>query len=335
MALNSPLSVSVVIPCYNGSSFLRETLDSVLAQTHPVLEVIVIDDGSTDDSAAIAESYGPLVRVIRQRNQGESVARNRGMELARGEWIALLDADDRWVSDKIERQIAAIPPDESGIACVYSDVMHFSTIGAIRVDALEDHHEAADFAAAMLCHATVYPSSAMFPRDLGLRTRFPEETRLAEDMIFFARLRRLGKFVHVREALTEYRLSAGQQTRSPDFIVGYIESRLRWLVSSEFVDSAETTRHVISELGGRLIDIHDAAYWGRTTDVVRRVRRVFREFCASAIATPDTMKKPLYPRWMFRLRDIVTVLFCGNVRRSEERSGQTPTSVKCSGLDVN
>ena len=59
-------TVSVVIPCYNAAPFLRETLDSVLAQTHPALEVIVVDDGSTDDSSAITESYGPPVRVIRQ-----------------------------------------------------------------------------------------------------------------------------------------------------------------------------------------------------------------------------------------------------------------------------
>jgi len=64
------LSVSIVIPCYNAAPFLREALDSTLRQTVPAAEVILVDDGSTDDSAAIAESYGPPVRVIRQANQG-------------------------------------------------------------------------------------------------------------------------------------------------------------------------------------------------------------------------------------------------------------------------
>ncbi len=70
--------VSIIIPCYNGAPFLRDALDSALRQTVPPSEVILVDDGSTDDSAAIAEAYGPPVRVIRQDNQGESVARNAG-----------------------------------------------------------------------------------------------------------------------------------------------------------------------------------------------------------------------------------------------------------------
>ena len=96
--------VTVVIPCFNAARFLRETLESALNQSHAPIEVLVIDDGSTDQSAAIAASYGPPVRVISQTNQGESVARNRGIEEARGSWIAFLDADDIWLPEKLERQ---------------------------------------------------------------------------------------------------------------------------------------------------------------------------------------------------------------------------------------
>jgi len=87
-------SISVITPCYNGAKYLRETIESVLAQTYPPLEMIIVDDGSTDDSAAIAESFGPPVRVIRQTNQGESAARNRGIAEARGDYLHFLDADD-------------------------------------------------------------------------------------------------------------------------------------------------------------------------------------------------------------------------------------------------
>lgn len=88
------VTVSVITPCYNGGRFLRQTLQSALDQTRTPLEIIVIDDGSTDDSAKIAESFGAPVRVIRQANQGESVARNRGIAEARGTHLLFLDADD-------------------------------------------------------------------------------------------------------------------------------------------------------------------------------------------------------------------------------------------------
>src|SRR5262245_20179101 len=112
-------SVSVVIPCYNAGRFLKETLESILAQTRPALEVIVVDDGSTDDSAAVAGAFGPPVRVLRQSNQGESVARNRGLDEARGDWVAFLDADDVWAPDKLERQLAAVEG-SPGVACCHT-----------------------------------------------------------------------------------------------------------------------------------------------------------------------------------------------------------------------
>jgi glycosyltransferase involved in cell wall biosynthesis len=87
-------TISVITPCYNGARFLRSTLESALGQTHAPVEIIVIDDGSTDDSAAIAESFGPPVAVLRQPNQGESVARNNGIARAKGEYLFFLDADD-------------------------------------------------------------------------------------------------------------------------------------------------------------------------------------------------------------------------------------------------
>jgi glycosyltransferase involved in cell wall biosynthesis len=89
-----PVSVSVVTPCYNGARYLADTLRSAVGQSRPPLEVIVVDDGSTDDSAAIAESFGPPVRVIRQENRGESAARNRALAEARGTHVLFLDADD-------------------------------------------------------------------------------------------------------------------------------------------------------------------------------------------------------------------------------------------------
>ncbi|HEX8206071.1 MAG TPA: glycosyltransferase family A protein [Solirubrobacteraceae bacterium] len=100
------MTVSVVVPVRDGARYLGEALESVAAQTLAAGEVIVVDDGSTDDSAAIAAAHG--ARVVRQPPLGPSAARNRGIEATGGDLVALLDADDRWLPDKLERQTATL-----------------------------------------------------------------------------------------------------------------------------------------------------------------------------------------------------------------------------------
>ncbi len=92
---------SVIVPVFNGARTIGRALDSILAQTHPAHEVIVVDDGSADDTRSVVESYGSRVRYLRQANQGVSVARNRGVAAATGDWLAFLDADDWFLPDRL------------------------------------------------------------------------------------------------------------------------------------------------------------------------------------------------------------------------------------------
>ena len=101
--LQSPL-ISVVIPTYNRGWILKEAVDSVLAQKYPAYEVIVVDDGSTDDTAAILAGYGNRITILRQENRGVSAARNRGVRKAGGNLLAFLDSDDLWLPGKLETQ---------------------------------------------------------------------------------------------------------------------------------------------------------------------------------------------------------------------------------------
>ncbi len=98
------ITVSVVIPAYNAGKYIGRAIDSVLAQTRPAEEIIVVDDGSTDNTADVAQGYGEKIRFIRQENAGASVARNTGIEAATSEWIAFLDADDEWLPRKLQLQ---------------------------------------------------------------------------------------------------------------------------------------------------------------------------------------------------------------------------------------
>ena len=108
-------SVSVVIPAYNAEAFIARAIDSVLAQTYAVREVIVVDDGSRDGTAGVVARCGGPVRLVQQANAGPAAARNHGARLSRSEWIGLLDADDAWKPEKLERQVAAIDSTRVGV----------------------------------------------------------------------------------------------------------------------------------------------------------------------------------------------------------------------------
>jgi glycosyltransferase involved in cell wall biosynthesis len=108
--------VTILVPVYNGALYVREALDSALAQDFDGVEVIVVDDGSTDDTAAIVEAT-PGVRLLRQENRGPAAARNAGLEVARGEFIAFLDADDRIPPTKLRSQVGYLQA-HADVGCV-------------------------------------------------------------------------------------------------------------------------------------------------------------------------------------------------------------------------
>lgn len=107
--------VSVIIPAYNAAPLIGEAVESALRQTLPPAEILVIDDGSTDDTASVVERFGPRVTLLRKSNGGPASARNLGAAHARGEWLAMLDADDSWMAEKLERQLRLDTSERIGV----------------------------------------------------------------------------------------------------------------------------------------------------------------------------------------------------------------------------
>ena len=105
--------ISAIITAYDCARYLGQAIESVLAQSHPVQQVIVIDDGSTDDCAGVVRAYGNRVQYFRQDNRGTGAARNAGLRRAAGDWLALLDGDDYWEPNKLAEQLAAAAADVS------------------------------------------------------------------------------------------------------------------------------------------------------------------------------------------------------------------------------
>lgn len=118
--------VSVIVPAYDDGRWIGEALESILRQTRRADEVIVVDDGSTDDTAAVVARYGPPVRYERQTHAGAGAARNRGVEMAQGDYLAFLDADDLWMDDKLERQLAALAA-EPGLDALFGHIQQFES----------------------------------------------------------------------------------------------------------------------------------------------------------------------------------------------------------------
>jgi len=122
-------AVSVIVPCYNAESYLAETIQSVLEQSYPDFELILVDDGSTDRTGEILASFSdPRARVYRQANAGVSTARNRGVAESCGRYLAFLDSDDVWLPRKLERQVRVLEEDPA-VGLVYSDVFVMDEAG--------------------------------------------------------------------------------------------------------------------------------------------------------------------------------------------------------------
>lgn len=115
--------VSVIIPCYNSQNTIRETVESVLAQTMQDFELIVVDDGSTDDTKKILSDYVDQVKYLYRENGGQSAARNTGIRAASGETIAFVDSDDLWYPEKLDKQIRIL--EEKKVDWCYCDCLYF------------------------------------------------------------------------------------------------------------------------------------------------------------------------------------------------------------------
>ena len=108
---------SIIIPAFNSAATLARAIESVLIQSWPAYEIIVVDDGSTDATAEVARQFGDMIYLIQQTNSGVSAARNAGAAVATGDWLAFLDADDLWEKNKLLAQLAAAVATSSGFVC--------------------------------------------------------------------------------------------------------------------------------------------------------------------------------------------------------------------------
>ena len=206
--------VSVIIPAFNASRFIRETIESALGQTLHPSEIIVVDDGSTDDTRDIVREYSSRVALYQRQQGGASAARNLGAREASGEWLAFLDADDVWMPTKLERECRLI---DGSAALVYCDRINIGDRGDLpeQQGTIQPLYEGDVFVPLLVIGNVITTSSVMLRTDVFRAVGgFCEDPRLlAEDWDLWVRVAAHHQFRACREALIQYRLHAGGMSR--------------------------------------------------------------------------------------------------------------------------
>ena len=211
--MDSKPLVSVVVATYNMAGYLPIAVQSVIDQTYRHIEIIIVDDGSADETPSILGRWSedPRVHVITQENQGQTAAKNRGIAAATGEYIAFLDADDRWVRSKLEKQILRFR-DSPKIAVVYSDQLYIDEQGApLQRRGLK--YPEGRITEQLLVDNFVNFSSAVVKREvLKEFGGFDATLRMSIDYDLWLRISTMYEFQCVNEPLVEYRVWPGQMS---------------------------------------------------------------------------------------------------------------------------
>ncbi len=288
------MRISVVIPAYNAARFLPRCLKSVFEQTLKPAEVIVVDDGSTDDTAARASELGAT--VIRRSNGGISAARNTGIQSASSDWIALLDADDTWAPEKLERQAACIHPDT---VLVYTGVRLFDDGG------LHGERPAIEpiVARKMLRYCNpITPSSVLVRREAIMQIGgFRKGLNACEDWGMWFRLLPLGNFEAVPDSLTNYHVYPNSLSANPE---NMLQGLNRILDATLVADLRGFNRWAWRR---RILayQLCSAGFIARHNGLRGELRYMFKSLCA--------WPSPWWESWRF-------VAFMGSVRNKLRRN---------------
>ncbi len=300
-----PATVSVVVTCYNSARFVREALLSAVAQTRPPLEIVVVDDGSTDDTeAAVRSVEDSRIRYVRQENGGVSAARNRGLEEVRGDFVAFLDGDDRWRPQLLAIE-AAVLEAEPRAACVFADFVRFEHYsGRIlgrqfpfvpELDAMPTRPgpqpntfaiEGDAFCELIRCHDIPSFSPVMlYRRAVADAVRFDPRLNVCEDMAFFLRvLMHGGTAVFSRDILAEVRRHGTNLTADYSRIPFHKVEALRLI--EPHIPHGPRRNAFQSRLVRALIDIACLSFaWGDTERALRA--------CGEALTVPGSWRRKL------------------------------------------
>ena len=212
--VQNPL-ISIIMPVYNGEKFIQDAIDSVFAQTVNDFELIVVDDGSTDATLAILEAYGDRLTVLRQQNSGHAAARNAAAGISRGQWIAMIDADDLWHPEKLAQQLSVA--DNADV--IYTAALNFEDSSRVDNTTFADGNcHNGDVFDQLVLDNFITHSSILMKRDAFLKSGgYDESLKTTCDWDLWLRMSASGcRFQGTPAPLTHYRWRATSNSRNHD-----------------------------------------------------------------------------------------------------------------------
>jgi glycosyltransferase involved in cell wall biosynthesis len=295
--------VSAVIPTYDRAGLIQETIDSVLRQTTPVHEIIVVDDGSTDATCQLVRAYGDRVVLLTQSHRGAAAARNRGIARATGDWIALLDSDDVWAPIKLEKQFQYLDrhPQCGFVHAGYYEFGDHERVVPGSTHFVSGDHQVEDLlvAAGWICTST-----ALVRRSIPVAFREWAGSS-SEDIIFFVDLLRAGiEFGYVDAALAGHRLHAVSANREAGSQARGLSVQWRWVLEA-FASQPEEQRRLQQSLLARVSHAMSQARAARDWRRYWEWRTWLAQHWPSDLARPDALDERIYSPAVYELKDKV------------------------------
>jgi glycosyltransferase involved in cell wall biosynthesis len=222
--IENPL-VSVILPVYNGSKYLKDAIDSVLGQTYPHIEILVINDGSTDDSQKIIDAFGPNIRAFKQENQGVAAARNFGIAKAKGQFIAFLDQDDYYPLDRFKLLVSSYKDTKKLISMGLTQFVFENELSKLRWPNLpENNLTFIKLLGSGIFHKSIFNNYGNFIVDL----------KSGEDIEWFHRLNQLGiEIYQSNDVVLFYRQHSANVSADKQTTEGYLLKSLKYILDAK------------------------------------------------------------------------------------------------------
>jgi glycosyltransferase involved in cell wall biosynthesis len=300
-----------VVPTYNRADLIQQAIESLLQQTTPVHEIIVVDDGSTDSTCDRVRAYGDRIVLLRHAHRGAAAARNGGLARATGDWIALLDSDDIWTPTKLEKQLQHLGrhPHCGFVHTGYYEFGEHERIVPAPSPFLSGNPQVEHL---LVAEGWICTSTVLFRKSIPVT--FREWAGSSEDIIFFGDLLKAGvQFGYVDEALVGHRLHAVSANREAGSQMCGLSVQWRW-IGETFGAQPEEQRRLRVNLLTKVIRAMSDARASRDWCRYWEWRNWLAEYWPTDLPRPQSLGERIYAPVLYAVKDRVERLFPGILR---------------------